>query len=113
MAKSCRYCYEEFEDYQPNAAKKHLRPITVEPLRELHLVLQELSEWTAHRIDDVIQKVADQFEWKLGKIGQPVRVAVTGGPVSPPLGVTLEIVGRQRSLERLERAVRHIEARIE
>jgi glutamyl-tRNA synthetase len=47
----------------------------------------------------------------LGKIGQPLRVAVTGGPVSPPIDVTLALVGRERTLKRLETAVDLIERR--
>ena len=46
----------------------------------------------------------------MGKIGQPIRVAVTGGPVSPPIDVTLALVGREKTLARLAKAITLIEA---
>jgi glutamyl-tRNA synthetase len=47
----------------------------------------------------------------MGKIGQPIRVAVTGGAVSPPIDVTLELVGKDRTLQRLSTALDFITAR--
>jgi len=46
----------------------------------------------------------------LGKVAQPIRVAVAGGTVSPPIDVTLEILGSQATIERLDRAIRHASA---
>jgi glutamyl-tRNA synthetase len=48
--------------------------------------------------------VAEERSVGLGKVAQPVRVAVSGGTVSPPIDVTLEILGREETLRRLERA---------
>jgi glutamyl-tRNA synthetase len=47
----------------------------------------------------------------MGKLGQPIRVAVTGGPVSPPIDVTVWLVGRERALKRLDAAIQLIEER--
>jgi len=41
----------------------------------------------------------------LGKVAQPIRVAVSGGTVSPPIDVTLEILGRGTTLARVDRAI--------
>ena len=105
MAESARWCYEDFADIDAGAAKKHLRPVILAPLQELRQRLAVLEHWKEGDLAALIQQVADEFELKLGKLGQPLRVAVTGGPVSPPIDVTLCLVGRQRTIERLDRAL--------
>jgi glutamyl-tRNA synthetase len=49
--------------------------------------------------------VAESLGLKLGKVAQPLRVAVSGGPVSPPIDVTVALLGREKSLARLDRAL--------
>ena len=62
-------------------------------------------------IAGVIHAVAADYDLNLGKLGQPIRVAVTSGPVSPPIDVTLWLVGKIRTLKRLDRAIEMITAR--
>ena len=111
MAESARYCYEDFEVIEPKSVKKHLRPVILEPLRAARDQLAQLDEWSKDRIAQAIEDVVAQFEIKLGKLGQPIRVAVTGGPVSPPIDVTLWLIGRVRTIQRLDHAIELIEAR--
>ncbi len=111
MASKARFCYEDFEAVDPKAAKKHLRPAVLEPLKAIRLRLAELEEWDRSAIDETIQQVAAEFELGLGKVGQPLRVAVTGASVSPPIDVTLWLVGKARTLSRLDSAIRLVEAR--
>ncbi len=111
MAESCRYCYEDFDEIDAAAARKHLRPAVLEPLQHLLERLRELESWTEDAIVQAIEAAAAAFDLKLGKIGQPLRVAVTGGPVSPPLDVTLSLVGRDRTLARLQHALDFIRGR--
>lgn len=111
MASDARYYYEDFDDYDPQAAKKHLRPVVLEPLRDVASTLEQLERWELEGIDQAIRSVADAHEIKLGKIGQPIRVAATGGAVSPPLDVTLALLGKERAVRRLQRAVAFIAAR--
>jgi glutamyl-tRNA synthetase len=111
MAASARYCYEDFDEIDGKSAKKHLRPVILEPLRAATQRLSELTEWEQTTISDVINGVASEFEINMGKLGQPIRVAVTGGPVSPPIDVTLWLVGKERSISRLHNAIQKIEAR--
>jgi glutamyl-tRNA synthetase len=66
--------------------------------------LTALGEWRAPAIHEAILAVAAERGAALGKVAQPVRVAVAGGTVSPPIDVTLEILGRAVTLARLERA---------
>ncbi len=111
MAASARYCYEDFEEFEPKSAKKHLRPVILEPMRSLRAKLAGQEHWGATAISETVQDVAEDYDLNMGKLGQPLRVAVTGGPVSPPIDVTLVLVGRERTLERLDRAIAFIEER--
>jgi glutamyl-tRNA synthetase len=111
MADSARYCYEDFDDIDEKSAKKHLRPVILAPLKIAKERLAALSEWEPSNIDHVIRSIASEFDINLGKLGQPLRVAVTGGSVSPPIDTTLWLIGRARTTRRLDHAISLIEAR--
>ena len=111
MAESCRYCYEDFDEIEATAAKRHLRPVILEPLLDVTRRLRALPDWSEANISQAIAACAAEHGINLGKLGQPLRVAVTGGAVSPPIDVTLALVGRDKTLARLDRAIRFIEAR--
>jgi glutamyl-tRNA synthetase len=71
-------------------------------------VLQKLSaltEWVAPALHDAVNQTATELSLGMGKVAQPIRVAVSGGTVSPPIDVTLEVLGREVTLARLERAL--------
>lgn len=111
MATSARYCFEDFDEIEPKAAKKNLRPVILEPIKAIRNKFAELGEWTKENIDEAIRSVAASHEINMGKLGQPVRVAVTGGSVSPPIDVTVWLVGRERALRRLDRAIELMQER--
>lgn len=104
MAVKIRYFYEDFQDYQEEA-KKHLVPESAEAMKLARHRFEILNSWTDDSIHQVIEDVAKQFELKLGKVAQPLRVAVTGSTVSPPINVTLRLLGKRKVLERLDRAL--------
>ncbi len=105
MADKAETFYADFEDFDEAAAKKNLRPVVAKPLRELQARLYTLDVWEATGIHKVIEETADLFELKMGKLGQPLRVAVTGVSASPAIDVTVELVGKTRTLERIEKAL--------
>ena len=111
MVAGARYCYEDFAEFEPKSAKKHLRPVILEPLKAARDALADLDAWCSEHIGRVIEETATKFEINMGKLGQPIRVAVTGGPVSPPIDVTLDLVGRKRTLERLDAAIGFVQNR--
>jgi glutamyl-tRNA synthetase len=111
MAESCRYCYEDFDDIDPAAKKKHLRPVVLDAMKMARANLAALAEWKEQAISDAVHAAAEANGMNFGKLGQPVRVAVTGGAVSPPIDVTLALVGRERTLERVDRGIGIIETR--
>ena len=113
MAENARYCYEDFDEIDAKAAKKNLRPVVLEPLQAAREALAALEGWDAMSIDETIHKVAKSFEINLGKLGQPIRVAVTGGSVSPPIDATVWLVGKDRTIKRLDHALDLVRIRAE
>lgn len=106
-----RYFYEDFAEFDADAAKKHLRPVALEPLEAVLTNLSALTEWSQETIHHVINTTAEQLGVGMGKIGMPLRVAVTGGGNSPALDITLSLIGKTRSLARLERAIEFVKQR--
>ena len=111
MANSANYCYEDFDAIDPKSEKKHLRPVILEPLRAVRQRLANLVDWSEAAIAAAIHEVAANYDLSLGKLGQPIRVAVTGGSISPPIHVTVKLVGKDRTLKRLDHAIDLVEAR--
>mgnify|MGYP001820191669 CR=1 FL=1 len=112
MAAQSRVFFEGYDELDANAAKKHLRPVALEPLQAIQNQLQVLDDWTIETLDGVIRAVAEQLGVGMGKVAQPLRIAVTGSAVSPSIDKTLWLMGKQRSLEGLDKALAYIEARI-
>jgi glutamyl-tRNA synthetase len=68
------------------------------------IALYETVEWNADALQDTIGVVGEQHGIKPGKAQGPIRVAITGRTVGPPLFQALELFGRERTLDRLRRA---------
>ena len=113
LVETSRYCYQDFDEFDAAAAKKHLRPVVLEPLKEVRGRFDRLAAWSADAIHEAIGETAAEHGINLGKLGQPLRVAVTGGPVSPPIDTTIALVGKDRTLARIDLAIAFITARIE
>jgi len=112
MAEQSRVFFEGYDELDPNAAKKHLRPVANEPLKAMLKNLQDQDDWTPGPLHEVIDRVAAELEVGMGKVAQPLRVALTGVGVSPSIDKTLWLMGKQRSLEGVAKALKFIEARI-
>lgn len=65
----------------------------------------DLPDWSADALKEALESVMEPFELKLGKAQAPVRVAVTGRTVGPPLFESLEALGREESLARIDAAI--------
>ncbi len=93
------------------AAKKHLRPVVGPALRAIREQFAALETWDGAKLKDIVEQTAADFDLKMGKVAQPLRVAVTGVAASPSIDVTLELVGKARCLERIDSALEYIAAR--
>lgn len=112
MVTASAFAFGDSVTLDHKAAEQHLRPAVVEPLARIRERLQELPRWQRTAIHAAIADVATSCGIGFGKIGQPLRVAVTGGTVSPPIDVTLELVGRERVLARLDAALLRIRSQV-
>ncbi|MBI3546901.1 MAG: glutamate--tRNA ligase [Gammaproteobacteria bacterium] len=108
MAQNSVFFYKDFEAYDTKDAASHLKPEAEKPLILLRERLTALSLWEAQAIHEAVAGVAEALGLKLGKIAQPVRVAIAGRAVSPPIDVTLALVGRDKTLKRLDAALEYI-----
>jgi len=107
------YFYCDFDQYDEGAAKKHLRPVAAQLMSDIRQRFEALETWRAPRIHDALQACVEAHESKLGKIAQPLRVAVSGAAATPPIDVTLELVGKEKTLERIDAALTFIAGRAE
>jgi glutamyl-tRNA synthetase len=110
LVDSILYCFQEFDTYDAKAAQKVLKAGALEPLQRSLELLAELDSWNAASIHAVVEKVTVELEIGMGKVGQPLRVAVTGGSFSPPIDQTVELLGKARSISRIQRAIDYISA---
>jgi glutamyl-tRNA synthetase len=111
MAHNARYCFEDFNEIDPKAAKKNLRKVILEPLKAVRSALSGIRSWEKKVILEIIKEIAESFEINMGKLGQPIRVAVTGNSVSPPIDTVLMLIGKEKSIARLDFAIQFIETR--
>lgn len=110
MARSSSYFFEEFETFDEAAAKKHFKGNAAEALTKVKEKLTALSSWDLHSTHEAIEQTAAELEVGMGKVGMPLRVAVTGSGQSPSMDVTLVGIGRDRVLARIQRAIDFIHA---
>jgi glutamyl-tRNA synthetase len=110
MARQSAFLYQDFLDYDPKAVQKHLQDGALPLLEILREKLAAISSWDKETIHGQVVRTAEEGSVKLGNVAQPLRVALTGTTVSPPIDVTVELLGRERTSARIERACRYIVA---
>jgi glutamyl-tRNA synthetase len=110
MASASRYFYQEFENYDEKAAKKAFVEGSDNVLETLKNVFSKVPTWEAEVLHDVVKNTAEILELGLGKVAQPLRVAICGSGVSPSIDITLSLLGREKTLARLQRAISHIQS---
>jgi glutamyl-tRNA synthetase len=113
MAEISAFFYRDYEDFDEKAARKHLKAAALEPLQQVRNQLAVLEDWEGEKLHQVVIDVAKSLDLKMGKVAQPLRVAVVGRAASPGIDVTLELVGREACLRRIDRALEYINKRVE
>lgn len=113
LANNSRYFYEEVTQLDEKAAKKHLKVSSAEPLGLFTKLAEQANEWDAKTIHNLIEQVASELDIGMGKIGMPLRVAVTGSGASPAIDETLALIGKEQTLKRIPLALAYIEKRAE
>jgi len=111
MAEKSKFFYAELDGYNDKDAAKHLTADGAALLGELAEALVALPEWTAPALHAAVNGFAEGRALSLGKVAQPIRVAVVGMAISPPIDQTLFLLGRDRTLARLKAAVAYVHSK--
>jgi len=110
LATICAFYYQDFEAYDAQAAAKAFKPAALEPLQTVHEAFAALEQWDREQIHTAMQATVSVLGVGFGKLGMPLRLAITGGHPSPDLDLTLLLVGKEATLRRIDRAIAYIQA---
>jgi len=105
LVEQTKFFFNDVEEYDPAALKKWVKTATPDILNEVFSRLESLSEWTAENLHHVVQSTVDDLELGFAKVAQPIRIAVTGGTQSPAIDLTLLVLGREMTLERVQQSI--------
>ncbi|QPK63673.1 glutamate--tRNA ligase [Methylomonas sp. LL1] len=108
MAEESLYFYRDFDTYDEKAVKKNFKAGVDEILQHLWSRFDALTGWEAEALHQVVLDSAEQLQLNMGKVAQPLRVAVCGCAVSPAIDVTLCLLGKEKTLDRIARAIEFI-----
>jgi glutamyl-tRNA synthetase len=109
MAQASLFFFRDFERFDEKAARKNLTLEAQPGLAAIRAELEKLTPWNAANIHAALEAVCARLGVGLGKVAQPLRVAVSGGAVSPPIDATVALLGRDKTLARIDRALGHID----
>lgn len=104
MAERSRYFYEEVP--YTDEMKSHIGDEVLPALQLVRDALSSQDHWTKESVHGVISAASEQHGLKMGKVAQPLRVLMTGGTVSPPIDLTMVLIGRERVLHRIDQALK-------
>jgi glutamyl-tRNA synthetase len=111
MANNCRFLFEDTLIYDENAIKKELQQDnTLDIYQLLYSKLSDLGLWDKESIHQQIQAVTQELGLKMPKVAQPLRIAVTGGTSSPSIDITLQLLGKSKTLQRIEAIMAKLKA---
>jgi glutamyl-tRNA synthetase len=105
MAENSRFLFGDEVTLDPKAAEKHLTADARAMLAELRARFAAIATWEAPAIHAKLEELAKEKALGLGKVAQPLRVAISGGTVSPPIDQTLALLGQARTLARLDQVI--------
>ena len=108
MAENSAFYYKDFSEFNEKSAKKAFKAAAIEPLTRMRAVLADMEDWNREALHGAIESVVNELEVGFGKVGMPLRLAVTGGAPSPDLDLTLYLVGKEACLRRIDRALEYI-----
>ena len=110
MSERAAVWYRPLTEYDDKAVAKHLKAEARAPLSEVRARFAALPEWNVEAIDAAFREAVEALELGMGKVAQPLRVAITGTQVSPDIGHTVYLAGREQALKRIDAALIKIPA---
>jgi glutamyl-tRNA synthetase len=109
MVENCRFFYQPVGEYDAKAIKKHIKDGSVDILMSAREKFASLEQWYADDIHHVIQQVVNEKEVGFPKVAQPLRIAVTGSTTSPSIDTTLDLLGKEKTIDRLTRLIEFLQ----
>src|SRR5690606_19522791 len=110
MAERAAVWFQPLTGYDDKAVAKHLKPEAKAPLADARHRLEALPEWTVEGVGEALHATAETLSLGMGKVAQPLRVAITGTQVSPDIAHTVYLAGRGEALKRIDAAIALIPA---
>jgi glutamyl-tRNA synthetase len=101
---------EEHITIEESASQKFLTPAIAPTINKFSQRVETASEFTKEVLEEIFQKILEEDDLKMGKLAQPLRVALTGGTVSPGIYEVMELLGKERTLNRLRTGIQRAEA---
>jgi glutamyl-tRNA synthetase len=111
LAFQIRFMFEDFDEYNANAAKKHLKISAEQSLVTLKTLFASIDEWNETNIQTAIEETMTKLDIGMGKIGMPLRVAITSSGQSPGMDSLCYLLGKTKTLQRIDTALNFIELR--
>jgi len=105
LADGARFFYEAPAEYVEKAVKKNFKDTTWPLLEAFVEQAEALAEWNSESVHALIASICEAAEMNMGKLAQPIRILLSGGPVSPPIDLTLGLLGREESLARIHKGI--------
>jgi len=105
MAEKAVVWYQPLTEYDEAAVAKHFKPGAELALGKARELLAGVADWTAEGVSVALHEVATALEIGMGKVAQPLRVAITGTQVSPDISQTVFLAGREEALKRIDVAL--------
>jgi len=94
----------------PPIDQQVIQPEVLPAFRALYMSFSQLQDWTDVALHGVLLETASQFSLTLGKLVQPFRLMITGSTVSPPMNITLRLLGKSKVLRRMHRSMNQSES---
>ena len=108
MAESMKMFYQDFKSFDEKAASKQFKPAAEPIITALIAKYSELEDWSSEAIHDIVKQVCDEQDVGFGKVGQPFRLALSGTGNAGSIDTVAELVGKNRTIERLNMALDYI-----
>jgi len=113
LVEMARFYLDENITLDEKAARKHLTPEARNILEEVAVRLDNLAAFNGEEIEKIFHDMVGEHEIGLGKLAQPVRVAITGSSVSPGIYEVIDVLGKDRTVKRLRDAIVHMDSRLD
>ncbi len=111
MAEGVKFCFDEEIEYEKKGDDKFLKKDVVELLSNLADTLSKTSQFDQETLEKTFVSFLEEKEIKLRKLAQPLRVALTGKTASPGIFEIMQVLGKEKVIDRIRKAVAHINAK--